>query len=203
METNPNESKHGFCRWITAALLLIGASTLLSGCIAIPASRAERQEIESFAGDPHLAGVYAANGEERWWNGSEFAKTHGNLGEIFRRERRGIRGDSVAISQDQDGSLTLEFRQGSEVTQTRRFAAGPDCETTSTRVIVRFKREPAPGSEEITETAEVMLARNARGQLAIVEATDASMMTGIGIPLVPAKARSVATYTFDPAPSAQ
>jgi hypothetical protein len=179
-------------------LLCFACSVVLAGCITVDESKSERGLVESFSGDPRIAGAYSSQGQGQQWNGSSFQDIRGNLGYLFRDEsqRLGYKCDAVVFRREDDGTLTVQFESNRGITHSLHFVAGPNYTESARWVSIKIKR--APDSDEITERVELLLALDKSGMLRVLERTDIEMMTGVGIPLVPVRAKEVSSYSFAP-----
>jgi hypothetical protein len=181
-------------------LLLLAYSATLAGCITIGESAKERSLAENFSGNPHIEGSYFARGTGQWWNGRSFQKISGNLGSLFRSEgdRFGFKCDRVTFREERDGVLTVWFQLNGEPGHLLRFVPGSNYSKTAAWISLKMKRSPEGGEE--SEDVELLLALDNSGKLCVVERKDFIMVTGIGIPIVPVRSKSVSAYSFDPIP---
>ncbi len=180
-------------------LLALGATALaLSGCIVVGLSHSERSLVDTFSGDPNVSGSYAGHGGEEWWNGRAFEKLQGSAGEAFRTERLAISCDTFTIAKTPEGGLVVYFHTDGTPDRVLHFSPGRDMTVGSSYISLRLERIPSPGSEAISESAALLLAKDHQGNLQIVETATIKTMTGVGIPLVPAEGKSATQYTFAP-----
>jgi hypothetical protein len=166
--------------------------------MTIGESKSEHGLVESFSGDPRIAGAYSSHGEGRRWNGSSFQKIRGDLGYLFRDESQslGYTCDAVVFRREEDGALTVQFESNGGIEHSLRFASGANHAESADWVSIKIKRAPDAG--EIAESVELLLALDKSGMLEVLERTNIQMMTGIGIPLVPVRGKEVSSYSFAP-----
>ncbi len=199
--TDPSLQSKPAIKRLLLLLALAGAVMTQSGCIVIGLSRSEHSLVDTFSGDPNIVGSYAGQGFEKSWDGHGFETRSGSAGDAFRTERFSISCDTFTLAKESGGGLVIQFHSDGAKDRVLRFSPGRDMTVGTRYISLKLDRVPNPGSEAISETAELLLAKDKRGNLQIVEIDDVKTMTGVGIPLIPAEGKSATQYTFASIPA--